>query len=80
MQRRIPITLDALLHADRTLFQACPGDEETPANLTIAEVKEMMVAINVSNERILRLYQDVQKAEERIEALELRLNSIPSQE
>lgn len=80
MRTRIPITLDALLRGDRTLFQVCPGDEETPAHLTIAEVKEMMVAINASNERILSLYRDLQKAEEHIELLEGSLDSVPTQE
>lgn len=73
---RMPITLDALLTGDRTLFQLCPGDEETPAQLTAAELKEVVVAVNASSERILGLYDDLLKAEARIEVLEHRLQAI----
>lgn len=67
-----PITLDTLLTGDRTVFQLCPGDETMPAQLTVAELKEIVVAINVSSERIIDLNQRLVKAEEDIEKLESR--------
>ena len=65
------ITLDQLLYGDRTtLFKAIPGDAETPANISVAAIKEMALAINVLHERTQLLYQDLLKAEARIESLE----------
>jgi hypothetical protein len=75
VQGKTHITLDALLNGDRTHFQLSPGDEVTPADITIAEVKELVVAINVSHERIVCLYQDLVKAEARIDKLEQLLSS-----
>ena len=68
-----PITLDMLLTGDRTLFQQRSGDDKAPAQLTVAELKEIVVAINVSSDRILDLNQRLVKAEEDIEKLESRL-------
>ena len=76
MQGTIQITLDTLLNGDRTLLQLCPGDETTPAQISVAEVKELMVAVNVSNERIQLLYQDMLKAEARIGKLERQMLAI----
>ena len=67
------ITLDMLLTGDRSLFQLRPGDDKAPAQLTVAELKEIVVAINVSSDRILDLNQRLVKAEEDIEKLENRL-------
>jgi hypothetical protein len=67
---RKPVTLNRLLYADRTAFQLCSGDEHTAADITVAELKEIMVAVNASNEQIRSLYQDLLKAESRIGMLE----------
>ncbi len=71
-----PITLDMLLTGDRTLFQLRPGDEKAPAQITVAELKEIVVAVNVSSDRILGLYEDLLKAEARINKLERLLSSV----
>lgn len=68
---RKPVTLDGLLYADRTDFQPCPGDEHAAADITVTELKEIMVAVNASNEQIRGLYQDLLRAEARIGNLEL---------
>jgi|ERR1019366_3193741 hypothetical protein len=67
---RKPVTLSQLLYADRTDFQICPGDERVAADITVAELKEMIVAVNASNEQIRSLYEDVLRAEARIGKLE----------
>jgi hypothetical protein len=67
------ITLEYLMYGDRTtLFKINPGDTETSANVSVATLKDMALAINVLNERIQLLYEDLQKAEARIEKLETK--------
>jgi hypothetical protein len=67
---RKQVTLNALLYADRTDFQLCPGDESVAADITVAELKEIVVAVNASSEQIRGLYQDLLHAEARIGKLE----------
>jgi hypothetical protein len=79
MHNEIPliITLETLFFADRTVaFKINDGDEEAPVTLTVAQVKEMALAISASNTRIVDLFHDLEKAEERIEKLERRLAAI----
>jgi hypothetical protein len=65
------ITLEQLFYGDRTtLFKINPGDAETLANVSVATIKEMALAINGLHERGQLLYEDLQKAEARIEKLE----------
>ncbi len=72
------ITLEDLFNEDRSIvFKIESDDHETPATISVADLKELALAINVSNERIQGLYQDLLKAEKRIENLERRLNAIP---
>lgn len=68
-----PITLNMLLTGDRSLFQPRPGDEKTSAQITVAELKDIVVAVNVSSDRILDLNRRLSKVEEYIEQLESRL-------
>ncbi len=67
---RKQVTLNTLLYADRTDFQLCPGDESVAADITVAELKEIIVAVNASSEQIRGLYQDLLHAEARIGTLE----------
>ncbi|MBA2391444.1 MAG: hypothetical protein H0V70_01710 [Ktedonobacteraceae bacterium] len=70
------IDLATLLNADRTVFKINPDDRETPANISVADLKEMALAINVGNDRIKGLYKDLQQAEARIDGLEHSLRAI----
>lgn len=74
MQR--PVNLDLLFRGDRLTFQILPGDKGTYAHITVAELKEMALALHVSNERIQLLYQDLQKAEGRIDQLERQMGEL----
>ena len=74
MQR--PIDLSLLFRGDRATFQILPGDKETDAHITVAELKEMALALHVCNERIQLLSQDMQKAEDRIDALERQISAV----
>ncbi len=66
------IDLQTLLsvNPDLSIYQRQPGDEKTPAQISVADLKEILLAINGSSRRIHDLYQDLQRAEARIEVLE----------
>jgi hypothetical protein len=73
------ITLEQLFYGDRTtLFKINPGDAETLANVSVATIKEMALAINGLHERGQLLYQDLLKAEARIESLERQSQHVDS--
>lgn len=70
------IDLDMLLNADPMAFQIHHGDRETLANISVADLKEIALAINVGNDRVQGLYKDLQQAEARIDSLERGLRTI----
>jgi predicted RNase H-like nuclease (RuvC/YqgF family) len=70
------IDLNILFNADPTVFEIKREDKETPANISVADLKELALAIHVGNDRIQSLYKDLQQAEARIDQLERRLDTI----
>ena len=73
------IDLQTLLSVtpDLSIYQRQPGDETTPAAISVADLKEILLAINGSSRRQYDLYQDLLRAEARIEELEHLLNVTP---
>jgi hypothetical protein len=73
------VTLEDLFYGDRTtLFKINAGDAETPANISVATIKEMALAINGLHERGQLLYQDLLKSEARIDRLERQSKHVDS--
>jgi hypothetical protein len=67
-------------NADRSLFEVKAGDEFSPADLTVAEHKELMLAINTLSDRIHYLVRDFNQLEERVVKAEERLEVALSEE
>jgi hypothetical protein len=70
--------LTALLNTnpDLTVYEIKSGDRETKAEISVADLKETLLAINGSSRRIHFLYEDLQHAEARINDLEKRVESL----
>jgi hypothetical protein len=70
--------LTTLLSAnpDLTVYEIKPADKETKAEISVADLKETLLAINGSSRRIHFLYEDLLRAEARIENLENRIDSL----
>jgi hypothetical protein len=71
---KLRIELNAILSIDpdTAMYQCQPGDKETLANISIADLKEVLLAINVCSRRIHYLLEDLKNAENRIEKVEQR--------
>ncbi len=69
------ITLGILTRDDPAPFALHPGDEQLPVMLKVADLKEMLLAINVAYSRIQALAKENAAAEQRIARLE-ELHSI----
>ncbi len=69
---KLRIELNTLLCVDPdvTMYHCQPGDKETPANISVANLKEILLAVNACSRRIRYLLEDLKRAEDRIEALE----------
>jgi hypothetical protein len=72
---RISATVLLDPNADRSLFEVRPGDEYKPGDLSIADVKEMTLAINANAYRIHELVKDFNQIENRVIKLEERLET-----
>jgi hypothetical protein len=70
--------LTTLLSAnpDIAVYEIKPTDKETKAEISVADLKETLLAINGSSRRIHFLYEDLLRAEARIESLENRIESL----
>ena len=70
--------LTTLLSAepDLTVYEIKPGDNEMKAEISVADLKEILLALNGSSRRIHFLYEDLQRAEARIDRLEARVESL----
>ena len=68
----MPMDLHVLLsmNPNLTLYEIKPGDREKKADISVADWKEMLLAINVSSRRIHHLLEDLKQAEARIDSLE----------
>ena len=65
---------DLIIAQDRSIFTVQPGDEVTPAPLTIKDYKELAISLNALQERILLLISEHDVLERRIVTLECHLN------
>ena len=66
------INLHTLLNTnpDLSMYEVKPEDKETEAQISVADLKEMLLAINVSSRRIHALLTDIEAAEQKIASLE----------
>ena len=71
--RSLPaVDLHALLSTDPdlTVYEIQPRDKEMQVGISVADLKTMLLAINVSSRRIHGLLKDLERAEARIDVLE----------
>jgi hypothetical protein len=54
------------VNADLTVYEIGPGDGKTKAEISVADLKEMLLAINVSSRRIHALVKELEAAEQKI--------------
>ena len=72
------IELHALLNADPDLsvYEIKEGDHETPATLSVAGLKELLLAVNVCSRRIHALRRDLEAVENEIAELKRDPNDL----
>ena len=62
------------VNADLTIYESKPGDKKAKADISVADWKEALLAINVLSRRIQALLEDVERAEVCIEVLESKVD------
>lgn len=73
MKRSIVVNIHELLNptadADLTVYEPQPGDKETPAGISVADWKEVLLAINVLSRRVDGLLRDVERIEKQMDSI-----------